>query len=86
MRRAMAVDKANLMEQIRKILMEKVLLTDDVSQVTDQTVASLDSIGRLTLMVELENAYGVELMDTEMRPEVFGSLQNLTDHVVRRLG
>ena len=77
----MALDATNVMQQIRKILIEKVLLTDDLNQVTDQTVASLDSIGRLTLMVELENAYGVELMGSEMHPDVFGTLQSLSSYV-----
>ena len=61
----MQIDQTKLAGDIRQIVSEKVLLSNDPSQVNDQTIASLDSIGRLTLLVELENLLGAELMGEE---------------------
>jgi acyl carrier protein len=37
----------------------------------------LDSIGRITLIAELENTFNIEIMDTEVTPELFESLGRL---------
>jgi acyl carrier protein len=81
----MQIDQQKLAEEIRKIVSEKVLLTNDPGTVDDQTIASLDSIGRLTLLVELENMLGVELMGDELRPETFSSMEKLTEYIAQRV-
>ncbi len=81
----MQIDQTKLAGDIRQIVSEKVLLTNDPGQVNDQTVASLDSIGRLTLLVELENLLGAELMGDDMRPDVFSSMAKLTDFIAGKV-
>ena len=51
------------------------------STVTDATLSNLDSIGRITLLVELENEFSVELTAEEYAPEIFSSVGQLTDFV-----
>lgn len=80
----MQMDQGKLADEVRKIVSEKVLLTNDAGQVNDQTIASLDSIGRLTLLVELENMLGTELMGDDMRPDVFGSMAKLTEFIAAK--
>ncbi len=49
--------------------------------VDDGTLSNLDSIGRITLLVELENEFSVELTAEEYAPEIFSSLNQLRDFV-----
>ena len=58
----------------------KIALADPAS-VNDVSLSNLDSIGRITLLVELENEFSIELTAEEYAPEIFSSLDQLTDFV-----
>ena len=73
-------------EKIQKVISEKIITGSRPEDVDDHLVASLDSIGRLTLLVELENIYGIELMGPDLDPDVFSSLKSLTEYVARKAG
>lgn len=77
----MEMQSGELIENIRKIVSEKILNSGRPAEVDDQVVAGLDSIGRLTLLVELENMLEVELMGPDLGPEVFSSFQALTSYI-----
>jgi acyl carrier protein len=46
----------------------------------------LDSTGILDLAQFMEDQYGITVADDELRPENFGSIQNLVSFVRRKLG
>ena len=82
----MEIQKQSLIEQIQKIIREKILTTESLANVDDRVLAGLDSIGRLTLLVELENITGTELMGSDMQPEIFASFDTLSDFIVKIAG
>ena len=75
----MSPSRDDIVATIRQTL-GKIALTD-AATVSDSTLSNLDSIGRITLLVELENEFSVELTAEEYAPEIFSSLDQLTDFV-----
>jgi acyl carrier protein len=69
----------DIAEEIRQAV-AKIILADAAS-VNDVALSNLDSIGRITLLVELENKFSVELTAEEYAPEIFSSIDQLTDFV-----
>jgi acyl carrier protein len=51
--------------------------TVELSELGPDDRLGLDSIGRITLIAELENTFAVEIIDTEVTPELFESLGSL---------
>jgi len=74
-----------LIQQIQQIVSDQILSSLRPDQVDDMVVAGLDSIGRLALLVALENELGVELMGADMGPEVFQSLVILAGFIMRKV-
>ena len=81
----MEIPKEELIGRVQSIVSRKILYTDHPESVNDQILSNLDSIGRLTLLVELENDIGVELMVPDLGPEVFSSFDALTEFVMSRI-
>jgi len=81
----MEIPKEELIGRVQSIVSRKILNTDYPESVNDQILSNLDSIGRLTLLVELENDIGVELMVADLGPEVFSSFDALTEFVMSRI-
>jgi acyl carrier protein len=77
----MDLQSGDLVNTIQKIVSEKILNSGSPGEVDDRVVAGLDSIGRLTLLVELENRLEMELMGPDLGPEVFSSFQKLTSYI-----
>ncbi|MEK6684558.1 MAG: hypothetical protein AABY46_07855 [Nitrospirota bacterium] len=80
----MNLQQEALIPQIQGIVAEKILPGQRADEVDDRVLASLDSIGRLTLMVELENSTSVELMGPDVEPELFSSLARLAEFVIKK--
>lgn len=55
----------------------------DLSGAKPDDELGLDSIGRITLIAELENAFAVEISDTDVTPELFESLGSLASLMER---
>jgi acyl carrier protein len=72
-------------DTVREIVGEKILECP-VAEVTDASLANLDSIGRITLMVELENAFNVELTGEEYDPEIFSAVDKMAAFVASKRG
>lgn len=75
----MPILKADADAAIRSILAEKILRT--TSPIHDATLANLDSLGRINLMVELENTFAISLTDREYGPEIFETIGALAAFV-----
>jgi acyl carrier protein len=56
----------------------------DLNGVEANTPLKLDSLSRITLVLELENRFGVELDSDAMTPEVFETLESLAEFVERQ--
>ena len=74
-----------LVAQIKTALAQ-LLEGTPVESLTDTDLVSLDSIGRLSLIVELENIFETELMGDDMSPDCFDSFSKLAGYVVKRRG
>ena len=72
-------------ETIRKILREKIFAGAEWNDPGVGLTASLDSVGRLTFLVELENHFEAELMGEGVSPEVFESVSSVARFVEARL-
>ena len=58
-----------------------VITRNDMTNVKPDDDLSLDSIGRITLMTELENVFDMEISQDEMLPEMFQSLATIASFV-----
>ena len=76
------LSKDPLILEIKKILSEKILQTGSTAAVQDSDLASLDSIGRLSLMVELENLSESELMSEQLNDKHFSSFTALANYIL----
>lgn len=81
----MSVQASEIEQKIRKYLLENLMFTDDASQLAND--ASLldqgivDSTGVLEIVMFLEDEFGVKVLDTQMLPENFDSVNNLVRFV-----
>ena len=80
----MNIPREKVAFQVREILSSQVL-DCPIDQVTDSSISSLDSIGRITLLVELENHFGVELTGEDYDVQIFSSMDALADFVAAHL-
>jgi acyl carrier protein len=80
------IQRGELAGRIQRIISEKIINSGLPADVDDKVVAGLDSIGRLTLLVELENSLDMELMGPDIGPEVFVSLHSLTEYIAEKQG
>lgn len=88
MSEAIAVDLSELETDIKRIIIESLMLEDvTVAEIeTDaalfDTGLGLDSIDALEIAIALENAYGVTVEDDpEKNQEIFASVRNLARFV-----
>jgi len=79
----MNLSSPEIITQIRHIVGSKILSCPP-QEVQDAAIRNLDSIGRITLMVELENEFNVELTTDEYDLAVFESLENLARFVLSK--
>ena len=54
---------------------------NDMSNYKPEDELSLDSISRIALMTELENAFDIEISQDEMLPEIFKSLKTIANFI-----
>jgi len=76
---------APIVAQIKAALAQ-ILEGTAAETLTDTDLVSLDSIGRLSLLVELENLFETELMGEELSPDYFESFTKLAGYVAKRRG
>ena len=67
------------LDQVRKLV--AVVTRNDMSNFKPDEDLSLDSISRIALMTELENAFDIEISQDEMLPEIFKSLQTIASFI-----
>lgn len=79
------IHRADILSIIKKIIAQKSLTAKPVQLLAEDESLELDSVARLTLMVELENEFQVELMDDEFNPVIFESIAALSDFVERKI-
>lgn len=61
---------------IKKIIAD--ILHKESEEVTDTDLSNLDSMGRITLVVGIENAYKIEMLTEPLDAACFESLQKLS--------
>jgi acyl carrier protein len=73
---------------------EKILLTEIAVDLGRESLAPdedllaqgiIDSLGVVTLIVSLEKAFGIEVIDEEVVPENFQSLNSLVEYVEQKM-
>jgi len=74
------IDRDQIVATIQAVLAQKCLTARSLDAV--DAPLDLDSLARLTLIVELENAFQVELMEGA-EPAVFHTIASLSDFVAR---
>ncbi len=75
-------EKEKIVTIIKTVLTQKQLTAQSLD--TEETDLGLDSMARLTLIVELENTFQVTLMETAS-PAVFQNIALLSDFVAHAL-
>ncbi len=74
---------------VRKFVMEN-FLYDGLSHELDDDASLLetgvvDATGVLELMLFVEDAYGVQVGETDLAPENFDSINSITNYIARQL-
>lgn len=69
----------SILETIREILER--ISSKDHSTTNPDTSLHLDSIIRLSMIVEIENHFEIEIETSEIEPEIFDSLDSLSSFV-----
>ncbi|HON01327.1 MAG TPA: acyl carrier protein [Acidobacteriota bacterium] len=84
------VDKGEIEEAIRRILLERLRIPQSVVNDLSPTTPllgrglGLDSIEATTLIASLEQVFSVEFSDEELEPGLFASLQSLIEAVAEK--
>ena len=71
--------KAQIIESLRETLTK--VVKKDFSQVDADESLNLDSINRISLIVELEWVYDIEIDSDGLDPEVFDTLNSLAGYI-----
>lgn len=71
--------KAQIIESLRETLTK--VVKKDFSQVDANESLNLDSINRISLIVELEWVYDIEIDSDGLDPEVFDTLNSLAGYI-----
>ncbi|MCP4862884.1 MAG: acyl carrier protein [Alteromonadaceae bacterium TMED7] len=71
--------KAQIIESLRETLTK--VVKKDFSQVGADESLNLDSINRISLIVELEWVYDIEIDSDGLDPEVFDTLNSLAGYI-----
>jgi acyl carrier protein len=58
-----------------------VVTRKDMTTFEPEDDLSLDSIGRIALMTELENVFDIEISQDEVLPEIFKSLDSIASYI-----
>jgi acyl carrier protein len=67
------------LEQVRSAV--AVVTRNDMTHFKPEDDLSLDSISRIALIPELENAFDIEISQEEMLPEIFKSLTTIASFI-----
>ena len=76
-----------ILETLRTYIVENFLLGDDSGLDCSESLLQsgvVDSTGVLELVVFVEETYGITVMDEEMVPDNFDTIQNLAGFVQRK--
>ena len=79
------IERQKILSVIKDTLIGKALTASPVEDIDGKLALQLDSVGRLTLLVELENEFDVELLDDEFDPASMESIKTFCDYVERKV-
>ena len=76
----------NLEEKIREILFELSGIETTDNETSLQADLALDSLAMVMLLIEIEEAFGIELDESDMNPFELNTVQDIIDLVSKYLG
>lgn len=78
----------NIKERLKKIIVDIAPISVDVSEINDDTVLTkdlgFDSVQIISLIVEIESQFDIEIEDEDLNIEKLTVLKTLTDVVVNK--
>ena len=76
----------NTEEKIREILFELSGIETTDNETSLQADLALDSLAMVMLLIEIEEAFGIELDESDMNPFELNTVQDINDLVSKYLG
>ena len=76
----------NIEEKIKGILTDLSGETETSGDTTLQSDLALDSLALVTLLVEIEDAFGIQFDEADMNPFDFETVQSVIDTVKKYIG
>lgn len=76
----------NLEEKISEILFELSCIETTDNETSLQADLALDSLAMVMLLIEIEEAFGIELDESDMNPFELNTVQDIIDLVSKYLG
>jgi acyl carrier protein len=77
-----------ILEEIRQFVAVQFLLDDNTNGLKDSDLlfegGIIDSAGAITLVVHLEQRYAIEILDEELFPENFATIERIAEFVERK--
>ena len=85
-----SLDRKDISSRVKKLVVRALSLQIDPEEIPDDEGLfgdgfSLDSVATLQLVVAVEEEFGFEIDDEDLRLELFASVDKLTDYVERKL-
>jgi acyl carrier protein len=81
-------DRAAIDARVKELLVERLQVATDVHSIGDDatlTDLGLDSTAILSLVIGLEDAFGIEIPDRQISPENFSRVDAISHYVAGRL-
>ncbi|MGH9119726.1 MAG: acyl carrier protein [Acidimicrobiales bacterium] len=81
-------DRAAIDARVKALLVERLQVATDAGYIDDAatlTDLGLDSTAILSLVVGLEDTFGIEIPDREISPDNFGRVDDISRYVASRL-
>ena len=77
--------------RIKRMIVERLDLKIEPEDIEDEEMLfggglGLDSVATLEIVVGLEEEFGIEVLDEELRVELFDSVRSLADYVRKKKG
>ena len=77
--------------EVRDLMSTKLDVSADLLQMSESstpllgTGIGLDSMEAMTLAVEIEEAFGIAILDEDLNEQLFSSFTNLADYIIKQL-
>jgi len=82
--------RKHIEHQLRELMITRLQVSPSVLEASDTTTPllgrgiGLDSMEAMSLAIEIEDVFGIEVMDEDLNEGLFSSLDTLVDYIIKQ--